>query len=216
MKAHVENGSKRGEQDIPPFYFPARHVSSPNIVFYIKINESVYPAFVQLKLRQVLEGSDIEKALATVSSHTVQEKMRKEHEKTEEEQEKMQKEQKNQQKKHKGSTSGDKCNQLQPPCLQDYCPTGVYIRMVITYPTEVIKFQIVCPDPEPELDDLQHVSINIDDNNFPQIFPKQHVQFLSRLKQHKQPAADEPTAKLTKKSRLTLARSATDPLPRDD
>lgn len=93
MKARVENGSKRGEQDIPPFYFLAPRVSGSDIVFYIKINESVYPVFVQLKLRQVLEGSDIEKALATVSSHTVQEKMRKGHEKIEEEQEKMQKEQ---------------------------------------------------------------------------------------------------------------------------
>lgn len=53
--------------------------------------QHLYPVCVQLKLRQVLKGSDIEKALATVSSHTVQEKMRKEHEKIEEEQEKMQK-----------------------------------------------------------------------------------------------------------------------------
>ncbi|KAF9011664.1 hypothetical protein BGZ52_007219, partial [Haplosporangium bisporale] len=171
MKAHVENGSKRGEQDISPFCIPAPHVSGPGIVFYIKINKSVYPVFIQLKLRQVLEGSDIEKALATVSSHTVQENMRKEHEKIEEEQEKMQKEQKNQQKKRKGSTSSDKCDQSQPPRLQDYCPTGVYISMVITYLAEVVKFQIICPDPEPELDGLQHVSINIDYNNFSQIFP---------------------------------------------
>lgn len=216
MKAHVENGSKRGEQDIPPFCFPAPHVSGPDIVFYIKINKSVYPVFVQLKLRQALEGTDNEKALATVSSHTVQEKMKKEHEKIEEEQEKMQKEQKNQQKKCKGSTSSDKCDQSQTPRLHDYCLTGVYISMIITYPAEVVKFQIVRPDPEPELDGLKHVSINIDDNNFPQIFPKRHVQFLDRLKQHKRPAADESTSKLTKNSRLALARSATDPLPRDD
>ncbi|KAF9346583.1 hypothetical protein BGX26_001887 [Mortierella sp. AD094] len=131
MKAHVENRSKRGDQDIPPFYFPAPHVSGPDIVFYIKINDRVYPVFVQLKLRQVLEGSDIEKALATVSSHAVQEKMRKEHEKIEEEQEKMQKEQKMQQKKRKDSTSSNESVQSQPPRLQDYCPTGVYISMVL-------------------------------------------------------------------------------------
>lgn len=35
----------------------------------------------QLKLQQVLEGSDVEKALATVSSNTIQGKMDKEHEK---------------------------------------------------------------------------------------------------------------------------------------
>ncbi|KAF8924462.1 hypothetical protein BGZ47_004000, partial [Haplosporangium gracile] len=81
METHVKNGSKREDQDVPPFYFPAPHVSGPDIVFYVKINGALYPAFVQLKLRQVLEGSDVEKALATVSGNTIQGKMDKEHEK---------------------------------------------------------------------------------------------------------------------------------------
>ncbi|KAI9237863.1 MAG: hypothetical protein BYD32DRAFT_461198 [Podila humilis] len=55
MKAHVENESK--------------------------INGALYPVFVQLKLRQVLEGSDIKKALATVSGNIIRGKMDKEHEK---------------------------------------------------------------------------------------------------------------------------------------
>ncbi|KAF9293018.1 hypothetical protein BGZ88_005896 [Linnemannia elongata] len=42
---------------------------------------------------------------------------------------------------------------------------------VITYPSEVVKFQVVRPDPEPELEGLERVSIDMDDNNFPQIFP---------------------------------------------
>ncbi|KAF9342491.1 hypothetical protein BGX26_007419, partial [Mortierella sp. AD094] len=96
MKAHVENGSKQGGQDIPPFYFPAPHVSGPDI------------------------GSDVEKALATVSSHTMQEKMDKE-------QEKMQKDQKKQQKQRQlDSTASIQSDQQQPPRLQDYCPTGTY------------------------------------------------------------------------------------------
>ncbi|KAI9236014.1 MAG: hypothetical protein BYD32DRAFT_35719 [Podila humilis] len=61
MKVHVENDSKQGNQDILPFYFPAPHVSGPDIVFYVRINEKIYPCFVQLKLQQVLEGSDVEK-----------------------------------------------------------------------------------------------------------------------------------------------------------
>ncbi|KAF8922849.1 hypothetical protein BGZ47_005269, partial [Haplosporangium gracile] len=65
MEAHVKNGSKREDQNIPPFYFPAPHISGPDIMFYVKINGNIYPVFVQLKLRQVLEGSDVEKALAT-------------------------------------------------------------------------------------------------------------------------------------------------------
>ncbi|KAG0335112.1 hypothetical protein BG000_007776 [Podila horticola] len=77
-------------------------------------------------------------------------------------------------------------------------PTGVYISMVITYPAEVVKFQIVRPDPEPELEGLERVSINIDDNNFPQIFPDRHVKYLDRLKQHKRPTTEEETTKKPK------------------
>lgn len=58
----------------------------------------------------------------------------------------------------------------QPPRLQDYCPTGVYVSMVITYPAEVDKFQVIRPDPEPELECLERVSINIVDSNFHKSF----------------------------------------------
>jgi hypothetical protein len=50
MDAHVNNGSKREEQDIPAFYFPAPHISGPDIVFYINTNGNVYPVFVQFLL----------------------------------------------------------------------------------------------------------------------------------------------------------------------
>ncbi|KAG0360950.1 hypothetical protein BGX24_005470, partial [Mortierella sp. AD032] len=148
MEAHVKNGSKREDQDIPPFYFPAPHISEPDIVFYVKINGNVYPVFVQLKLRQVLEGSDVEKALVTVSSSTVQGKMNKEHEKLVEDQ--AQEANREQESSNRtGSTQPQ-----QPPRLRDYCPTGVYVSMVVTYPAEVVKFQVVRPDPEPELEGL--------------------------------------------------------------
>ncbi|KAG0011228.1 hypothetical protein BGZ81_002334 [Podila clonocystis] len=57
--------------------------------------------------------------------------------------------------------------------------------MVITYPAEVVNFQVVRPDPEPELEGLQRVSIGIDDNNFPKIFPPRHIEFLDKLKGQK-------------------------------
>lgn len=57
--------------------------------------------------------------------------------------------------------------------------------MVIMCAAEVVKFQIVQTDTKPELEGLQHVSIGIDDNNFPRIFPPHHVEFLDRLKGHK-------------------------------
>ncbi|KAF9082713.1 hypothetical protein BGX29_003655, partial [Mortierella sp. GBA35] len=136
MKAHVENNSKQEDQDIPPFYFPAPHVSGPDIIFFVKINGNIYPCFIQL--RQVLEASDAEKALATVSSHAIQEKM--------------EKEQKKQQKQpQQESTTGVPSDQQQPPQLQNYSPTGTYISMVITHPAEVVNFQVVRPDLKPEL-----------------------------------------------------------------
>jgi hypothetical protein len=48
MKAHVENNSKQGDQDVPPFYFPAPHVSGPDVIFFVKINGNMYPIFVQV------------------------------------------------------------------------------------------------------------------------------------------------------------------------
>ncbi|KAI9240565.1 MAG: hypothetical protein BYD32DRAFT_484838 [Podila humilis] len=91
METHIKNESKHRIQDIPPFNIPTPHISGPDIVFYVEINGNFHPCFEQLKIRQFLEGSDVEKALATVSSHAMQEKMDKE-------QEKMQKDQKKQQK----------------------------------------------------------------------------------------------------------------------
>ncbi|KAF9981364.1 hypothetical protein BGZ75_007369 [Mortierella antarctica] len=206
MEAHVKNGSMRKDQDVPPFYFPAPYVSGPDIVFYVKIAGNIFPVFVQLKLRQVLEGSDVEKALATVSSNTIQDKLDKEHKKLV----KDLAEEHKQTNRKQGATQ-----QQQAPRLQDYCPTGVYVSMVITYPAEVVKFQVVRPDPEPELEGLERVSINIDDNNFSHIFPERHVKFLDRLKQHKRSAAEEQTANPSKRLKAVLTRSATDPLQRD-
>ncbi|KAF9978798.1 hypothetical protein BGZ65_006848 [Modicella reniformis] len=127
-----------------------------------------------LKLRQVLEVSDVEKALATASSRAVQEKMRKEQKK----------------------------QQHQAPQLQDFCPTGSYISMVITYPAEVVKFQVVRPDPKPELEGLLRVSIGIDDRNFPKIFPRCHVEFLDTSKRPKR-RSEEQEPQSSKKARAS-------------
>ncbi|KAF9087943.1 hypothetical protein BGX27_002834, partial [Mortierella sp. AM989] len=174
MNAHVEDYSKLDGQEIPPFYFPAPHVSGPDLIFFIRINETVYPTFVQLKLRQILETSDLEKALATVSSHAVQEKMEKEQKK----------------------------QQNQASQLQDFCPSGSYISMVITYPAEVVNFQVVRPDPKPELEGLQRMSIGIDDRNFPKIFPRRHVEFLDTLKRTKR-RSEEQEAQSCKKMKAS-------------
>ena len=70
--------------------------------------------------------------------------------------------------------------------------------MVITYPAEVVKFQVVWPEPEPELECLQRVSIGIYDNNFPNIFPRRHVEFLDKLKGHKRRYEEQQSQTLKK------------------
>ncbi|KAH7055267.1 hypothetical protein BKA57DRAFT_501787 [Linnemannia elongata] len=69
----------------------------------------------------------------------------------------------------------------QPPQLQDCCPTGTYISMVIAYPVEVVNVQIVRPDPKPELEGLHCMSIDIDVDNLPKLFPSCHVEYLDKL-----------------------------------
>ncbi|KAI8047548.1 hypothetical protein BDF22DRAFT_718242 [Syncephalis plumigaleata] len=170
MKAHAENGSKQGDESMPPFYFPDPQVTGPDIMFFVKINNNIYPCFVQLKLRKTLSGSNAKAALETVSSKTIQEKMKTEHEK-----------------QKKTSASSDQ----QQPQLQDYCPNGKYISMVIVYPAKVTNFQAIQPDPKLELEGLERVSINIDGSNFSKIFPSGHVKFLNILKEYKRRSEDQ-------------------------
>ncbi|KAF9346428.1 hypothetical protein BGX26_002076 [Mortierella sp. AD094] len=196
MEAHIQGGSKQGDNTIPPFYFPSPHVSGPD-----------------LKLRQVLAGKDADEALATTSSQTVQEKMNKEHEKINEDQEKVSKEQQKQQKNQQSQTIACTESEKQlPPRLQDYCPSGVYISMVIAYPAKVVSFQVMRPDPEPELEGLLRVIINVDDRNFAQIFPKSHVNFLDNLRKLKRSAEDQDEQHGSDKSRANFKRLKTDTL----
>ncbi|KAF9176476.1 hypothetical protein BGZ50_000587, partial [Haplosporangium sp. Z 11] len=206
MKAHVKNNSKLGHQDVPPFYFPAPQVSGPDIIFFVRIKDEIYPVFVQLKLRQVLSTSDVEQALATVRGRAVQEKLIKEHEKQRKAQEMIQK------KRSKRKTTVCAQSSAEQPRLQDYCPTGVYISMVITYPAEIVRGQVVRPDPEPELESLQRVSIDVDDRNFSKIFPERHVKFLNLVKGYKRGANDQSGQGRSKKAKTGLEESMTDSL----
>ncbi|KAF9153552.1 hypothetical protein BGX20_004877, partial [Mortierella sp. AD010] len=186
MEAHVQSSSKQGDNAIPPFYFPAPHISGPDVIFFAQINGQHFPVFVQLKLRQVLAGKDADEALATTGGQAVQAKMNKEQEKLDKDHRKQQKKQKQPQ-----VTTCTEPEKQPPPRLQDYCPCGIYISMVITYPAEVVSFQVMRPDPDPELEGLKRVIINVDDSNFAQIFPKSHVNFLDKLKKFKRRAEDQ-------------------------
>lgn len=107
-----------------------------------------------MKLRQVLEGSDVETALATASSKSIQGKMDKEHEKLVKD---LAQEHKKANREQESSNRTGSTQPQQLPRLHDYCPTEVYVNMVITYPAEVVKFQVVRPDTEPELEGLERL-----------------------------------------------------------
>lgn len=170
-----QDNLKRDNQDIPPFYFHAPQVSGPDIIFFVQI------------LRQVLQTTEAEQAPATVGGRTIQGKLNKE-----------------QQKQQKKLGSCVESETYQPRQLQDYCTSGVYISMVITYPTGVVRFWVVRPDPEPELCGLTRVSIDVDDNNFAKIFPERHVKFLDQLKKFKRSAEDEQQPDRSKKAKADV------------
>ncbi|KAG0007799.1 hypothetical protein BGZ81_004603, partial [Podila clonocystis] len=82
--------------------------------------------------------------------------------------------------------------------------------MVITYPAEVVKFQVARPVPEPELDCLERVSISIDGTIFHKYFPIDISSFWTDLnitsdqQQKKRLQHQAPT----KKPNLVMTRAA--------
>ncbi|KAF9111603.1 hypothetical protein BGX30_007556, partial [Mortierella sp. GBA39] len=170
MEAHVNNNSMRNDQTVPPFFFPKAKPSGPDIVFYIRVQAGIIPVFVQLKLRQVLTKTDSNRAVESVSKQKI-----KEHVKD----------------------------------FDEYCPANVYVSMIIAYPANVIDSMRPRPDIDFEAiaarraslrsgskknfhdNDLQQVTIRIDQRNFAKIFPKSHVDFLDGIKTPvKRPAVD--------------------------
>ncbi|KAG0341958.1 hypothetical protein BG005_002834 [Podila minutissima] len=72
-----------------------------------------------------------------------------------------------------------------------YCPDNIYISMIIAYPT---KWTDKLPAPSELPKDpsgVQQVMININDNNFGNIFPQEHVEFIDRLKNARKHFADD-------------------------
>ncbi|KAF9325121.1 hypothetical protein BG006_011376 [Podila minutissima] len=75
--------------------------------------------------------------------------------------------------------------------FRKYCPNNVYISMIIAYPT---KWTDKLPAPSELPKDpsgVQQVVINISDDNFGDIFPQEHVEFIDRLKNARKRSADD-------------------------
>lgn len=79
--------------------------------------------------------------------------------------------------------------------FRKYCPEKVYISMVVAYPTKWTKI-LLQPEEQSKkvLKDsggVQQVVINVGDHNFGNIFPKDHVEFIDRLKNAGKRTANE-------------------------
>ncbi|KAG0204754.1 hypothetical protein BGX33_008289 [Mortierella sp. NVP41] len=174
MEAHIINNSKHDDQVVPPFYFPVPQVSGPDIIFYIRVKDKMFPVFVHLKLRQIFGRSDTEKDLTNVSEGTMENRMAKEQERQ----------------LGQDPTITTETEHQQPLRLRDCCPADMYISMIIAYPTAAVKLQIKRRDPEPESKGPERVSIHINDRNFRDIFPAHHVEYLHGLTGYKRRAQD--------------------------
>ncbi|KAF8927125.1 hypothetical protein BGZ47_002331, partial [Haplosporangium gracile] len=66
--------------------------------------------------------------------------------------------------------------------FRKYCPDNVYISMIVAYSTKWTD-KLPAPSELPkDLSGVQQVVINVSDDNFSNIFPKEHVEYIDRLK----------------------------------
>ncbi|KAF9970028.1 hypothetical protein BGZ75_002485, partial [Mortierella antarctica] len=65
LEAHYNHGSRRGDSTVPPFYYPKSSQSGPDIVFVLRIDDQLYPVFVQNKLLKGIHPRDVEEARLT-------------------------------------------------------------------------------------------------------------------------------------------------------
>ncbi|KAK3827173.1 MAG: hypothetical protein JOS17DRAFT_749111 [Linnemannia elongata] len=66
LEAHYKYGSRKGDSTVPPFYYPDSSPSGPDIVFVLRIDDQLYPVFVQNKLLSNISPGDVEEARMTV------------------------------------------------------------------------------------------------------------------------------------------------------
>jgi len=75
--------------------------------------------------------------------------------------------------------------------FRKYCPDNVYISMIVAYPLRWTE-KLLSPSDLPEdPSGVQQVIINVSDSNFGDIFPKEHVQFIDRLKNARKRSVDD-------------------------
>ncbi|KAG0361382.1 hypothetical protein BC939DRAFT_475689 [Gamsiella multidivaricata] len=66
LEAHYKHGSRSGDCVVPPFYYSEPSHSGPDIVFVLRIDDQLYPVFVQTKLLDDISLGKVEEARLTV------------------------------------------------------------------------------------------------------------------------------------------------------
>ncbi|KAG9072140.1 hypothetical protein KI688_006364 [Linnemannia hyalina] len=155
LDAHVHHGSRKDGKRVPPFYHPAETPSGPDVAFVLHLVKHGYcPVFVQLKMRHKMTMPETLIAFSTVKADAVQ-------------------------------------GHLQEAMLQRYC-TGYpkrFLGVVIAYPAELAGVEGTFPEVRrseriwsAQGDTPQCISLRIDKNNIHDLFPKNHMQALDKLK----------------------------------
>ncbi|KAF9178796.1 hypothetical protein BGZ50_007463 [Haplosporangium sp. Z 11] len=163
LDAHINNNSERDGGLVPPFLYPEKQPSGPDIVFVVRFSgvaldstagctltpspgstpsDIICPVFVQVKLCK-----ELSEAKAIDARSTVQPKKIKKH--------------------------GVKISQ--------FCrPYEHYISLVVSYPAEIASYFMDRPSME-HADNLTEIALTIDDSNI-DLFSEKHVQALRRMK----------------------------------
>ena len=66
--------------------------------------------------------------------------------------------------------------------FRKYCPDNVYISMIVAYPTKWTDNLPGSSELPKDPSGVQQVVVNVSDDNFGDIFPKEHVEFIDRFK----------------------------------
>jgi hypothetical protein len=90
------------------------------------------------------------------------------------------------------TTVSASCIQDHAKDFQNFCPNNIYISMVVAYPMVCgARLPPAVEVPKKDACDVQQVVTHVSDTNFSQIFPKELVKFIDRLKNAGKRAADD-------------------------
>ncbi|CAO3568677.1 unnamed protein product [Mortierella alpina] len=74
--------------------------------------------------------------------------------------------------------------------FRKYCPDNIYVSMIVAYPTKWTEALLAPSEVPKDSSGVRQVVMNVSDNNFGDIFPQEHVEFIDRLKNARKRSAD--------------------------